>query len=470
MPTKVKTRFAPSPTGLLHLGSVRTALFNWLWAKKNQGEFILRLEDTDRNRLVEGAQEQIMADLSQLGLTWDYGPDKPSPDFGCCIQSQRLSIYKDSIQPLIDKGVAYYDWTSPDRLTELRTQAQANKQPFVFRKSMATLEGDQSKAVIRIAMPDDINLSWQDGVKGQQSWQGKDIGDFVAIKSDGYPTYQFAAVVDDHLMEISHVIRGDEWLSSTPKHLYLLAQLGWQAPNYNHIAPILGAGGNKKLSKRDGAETIGDYIQAGYMPQALINFLALLGWNPGTEQEIFSIEELIAAFDLSRLQVSGSGFDPIRLDWMNGNHIRRLTPDQRLETATDWWPDSSKDADQNYKQQVLELVFERLKKWSELESLTAFFFQEPAKVSDEELQQTSKLDQQTIDQLIATTVETLQDSEFSVEGLKTSLYQIATEADVKTNNYFMLLRLRLTGSKVAPGLMETMHVIGKDNCLARLGG
>ena len=276
----VVTRFAPSPTGQLHLGSIRTALFNWLWARKNNGQFIVRLEDTDQERLVEGAANQMMADLQWLGIDWDYGPNKPSSQFGSCVQSQRLSIYREMIQPLIESGVAYYDHSTPEQLKQLREQAQATKQPFVFRKSMAITDGDKRRATIRIAIADEAVFSWQDGVRGQQSWQGKDVADFVAIKSDGYPTYQFANVIDDYLMGINHVIRADEWLSSTPKHLHLFNQLGFEAPKYSHVAPVLSLTGNKKLSKRDGAQAITDYQKMGYLKQALMNFLCLLGWNP----------------------------------------------------------------------------------------------------------------------------------------------------------------------------------------------
>ena len=464
----VVTRFAPSPTGQLHLGSIRTALFNWLWARKNNGQFIVRLEDTDQERLVEGAANQMMADLQWLGIDWDYGPNKPSSQFGSCIQSQRLSIYREMIQPLIESGVAYYDHSTPEQLKQLREQAQATKQPFVFRKSMAITDGDKRRATIRIAIADEAVFNWQDGVRGQQSWQGKDVADFVAIKSDGYPTYQFANVIDDHLMGINHVIRADEWLSSTPKHLHLFNQLGFEAPKYSHVAPVLSPTGNKKLSKRDGAQAITDYQKMGYLKQALMNFLCLLGWNPGTEQELFTPEELIEAFDISRLQASGARFDPVRLDWMNGQHIRRLSPQQRFKLAAKWWPRASQDYDEHYKQQVLELVFERLKKWSDLEQCTAFFFESPASLSPAEIQQATKFDLDTVNNLLQQSCDTLQKIEFSLDQLNQTLYGLSKEHKLKTNNYFMLLRLKLTGSKVAPGLMETMHTLGKEVCLSRL--
>ena len=446
---------------------MRTAVFNWLWAKKNHGEFILRIEDTDKQRTVAGAQEQLIADLQAIGLDWDYGPTKPSKQFGACVQSQRLPIYQDMIKTLLDSGVAYYDCTTNERLAELRQQAQVEKRAFLFRRSMATPGTDNQRASIRISVPDDLALTWQDTVRGEQTWQSRDVGDFVAIKSDGYPTYHFASVVDDHLMGISHVIRGDEWLSSTPKHIYLLDQLGFSRPAYSHVSPILGSD-NKKLSKREGAQGIGDYVKSGYMSQALINFLALLGWNPGTEKEVFTLQELIEAFSLDKLQSSGAQFDPVRLDWMNGQHIRMLTNKERQQVATNWWGKASSEFDAVYKNQVLELVFERLKRWGDLEKITSFFFADPEQADKKSLQTMTGLSANAVDALLTGSQAILGDIEFSTEELETHLYRMVEEHKVKAGEYFMLLRLILTGSKVAPGLMETMNVLGKEVCLRRL--
>ncbi|MEM6997898.1 MAG: glutamate--tRNA ligase [Patescibacteria group bacterium] len=464
----VRTRFAPSPTGMLHIGGLRTTLFSWLWARKNGGEFILRLEDTDQERVVEGAREQIMDSIAWLGMNWDFGPDKPSPEFGSCVQSERKDDYIKFIQPLLDSGVAYHDWTSTDDLAAMREQAQAEKRPFVFRKSMATLEGPEGGSVIRIAIPDDLTISWDDAVRGTQEWSGKDIGDFVAIKSDGYPTYQFANVVDDHLMGITDVIRADEWLSSTPKHLYLFDQLGWQRPTYVHVPPILGPDGKKKLSKRDGAKNAADYAEEGYLPDAVINFLALLGWNPGTEQEVFTREQLIEAFDISKIQKSGARFDPVKLDWMNGMHIRALSAASRYEHSSEWWPEAATSYDDSYRQSVLELVHERLKKWSELPMLSSFFFEKPEPLGQDKIVKETKFMPEEQGQLISDTLKLLQDSDFSEEDLEKRLYGYAKDNDLKVGKYFMLIRLVVTGSTFSPGLFETLHVIGKDEVLARL--
>lgn len=470
MNTKVRTRFAPSPTGMLHIGGLRTTLFSYLWARKNGGQFILRLEDTDQARIVEGAAEQIMSSIHWLGMDWDYGPDKPSPEFGSCIQSERTEDYVLHIQKLLDNGIAYRDWTSPEELTQLRETAQAEKRPFVFRKHMATLEGEPGKEVIRIAIPDDAVITWHDHVKGDQKWSGKDIGDFVAIKSDGFPTYQFANVVDDHIMAITHVIRADEWLSSTPKHLFLYDALGWDRPEYAHVPPVMGPDGKKKLSKRDGAKDAADYAAEGYLPEAVMNFLALLGWNPGTEQEIFTPQQLIEAFSLDRIQKSGAKFDSVRLDWMNGMHTRALGPDSLVEIANtgNWWPESATQTSPEYKLSVMQLVYERLKKLGDLKEYTSFFFEEPASVSAQELEKETSftLDQQQ--KLLQAACELLTDSDFSESDLEQRLYNYAKENDLKVGKFFMLLRLKLTGSRFSPGLFETMHVLGKETCLQRL--
>ncbi|MCA9349078.1 glutamate--tRNA ligase [Candidatus Saccharibacteria bacterium] len=468
MNQRIRTRFAPSPTGMLHIGSLRTALFSYLWARKNNGEFIVRLEDTDQARIVEGAAEQILSSMGWLGMDWDYGPDKPSPEFGSCIQSERNDDYTRYIQALLDSGVAYYDWTSPEQLESLRAQAQANKQPFVFRKNMATLEGETGKAVIRIAIPDQTVITWTDHVKGLQSWRGKDIGDFVAIKSDGFPTYQFANVVDDHLMEITHVIRADEWLSSTPKHLFLYDAFGWQRPEFAHVPPILGPDGKKKLSKRDGAKDAAVYATEGYLPEAVMNYLALLGWNPGTDQEIFSPDQLVSVFELSRIQKSGAKFDPVRLDWMNGMHIRNMDPSKRLELAESWWPKEAVQSDKAYKQRVLDLVYERLKKFADLAEYSRFFFARAMAVDVQEIEQETKFTPEEQANLLVATIDLLQASDFTETDLEHRLYGYAKENDLKVGKYFMLIRLMITGSRFSPGLFETLNTLGKAEVLERL--
>ena len=467
---KIRTRFAPSPTGHLHLGNLRTALFNWLWARREGGEFILRLEDTDQSRLVPGASEELQRDLRQLGLDWDFGPDRPSPDFGSCVQSQRLKIYQEIAEKLLQLGVAYKDYSPPERLKALRQEAQAERRAFVFRRSLARLEpGEGSQqATIRIAIPDDLTLSWTDTVKGEQSWQTKDVGDFVALKSDGWPTYHLANVIDDHFMNISHVIRADEWLSSTPKHLYLFDCLKWQRPQYVHVPPVLASQGGQKLSKRDQGNRVANLLQEGYLPEAILNYLSLLGWNPKTEREIFSLLELVQAFDIANIQAAGARFDAERLDWFNGKHLRALPEKELRKQSQNWWPESAADATDDYKNRVLELVYERIKQWSKLAELTDFFFRRPATPELQILVTESKLSAAEIKTLTEATLQVLEQINFTAGDLELHIYQLAQEKKISPSKYFTLLRLQLTGRKVAPGLFSTMNVLGLEECRQRL--
>ena len=467
---EIRTRFAPSPTGYLHLGGLRTALFCWLWAKKNKGSFILRLEDTDQARVVKGAKEQLMQDLQGLGLDWDFGPDKPHPQFGSCVQSQRLKHYQKIAQDLVQKGLAYYDYTPSEKLKKLREEAHKKKRPFIFRQSMAQTQPEHQgqKAVVRVAIPADLKLTWKDAVKGEQSWSTNDINDLVLLKSDGWPTYHLACVVDDHLMEISHVIRADEWLSSTPIHLYLFDALGWQRPVFAHVPPILAGDSGRKLSKRDHSARVSELLKAGYLPQAVLNYLSLIGWNPKTEQEIFSIQELIQSFDISNIQVGGARFDIQRLEWFNGQHLRALSDKDRQKQAESWWPEAASSAEQDYKNQVLELVYQRLRKWSELPEVTGFFFKRPAPTPLNTLIKQSKLQEDQIKDLLKATLDLLKDSDFSLGDLELKLYTFAQDKQVSRSKYFTLLRWKLTGQGVAPGLFATMHVLGKEEACTRL--
>ncbi len=464
----VVTRFAPSPTGELHLGSVRTALFNWLWARKTGGQFILRIEDTDQQRLVSGTVERLMADFRWLGIDWDWGPDRPHPDWGSTIQSQRRDYYQKVADQLINQGLAYYDQTTPEELDQLRQQAQKDKRPFVFRQPMARYQsGSDQPTVIRVAIPDDLKINWTDQVKGEQSWHGADIGDFVIIKGDGWPTYQLANVVDDQAMGINQVMRGDEWLSSTPKHLYLFDRLGYERPQYAHVPPVMAPTGNKKLSKRDAdAVNVDDYRQSGYPPEALANFLALLGWNPGGEQEIFDLKGLIEAFSLERLQTAGARFDQQRLDWISGHHIRQLNPDQRAKAAENWWPKTASQFPDDYRLQVLDLVFERLKKWSQLADLTDFFFEDPKPWTEDEIAAETKLPTDLATEVTAASQRLLADC--PIDELETKLRQLADERDIKTGQLFMVVRIKLTSQTKTPNLLDIIRQLGPETCQRRL--
>lgn len=467
---KVVTRFAPSPTGFLHIGSLRTTLFSWLWARKHGGEFIIRLEDTDRARYVEGATEQILASIEALGMDWDYGPNKPGP-FGSCTQSHRLMSYQERIEELLVSGVAYRDFNTSEAIESLRNTAIAEKRAFVYRKSMAKLDGTITDPhVIRIEIPEDKQFIWEDAVKGLQTWSSKDVDDFVAIKGDGFPTYHFANVCDDHAMDVTHVIRADEWLASTPKHLWLWEAFGWETPIYAHVPPVMAPGGKKKLSKRDGAKDISEYIAEGYTPEALMNYLALIGWNDGSDKEFYTKDELISAFDLSRVQRSGAQFDPVKLEWMNGVHIRAMSLDELLQRSDEWWHPAGQNYPPEYKKDVLRLNRERLKKFSELSELTWFFFKDPSPSPElRELMLTeSGLDSATASQYIERVLAVASESDFSEESLHEKIYGLCEPLQTKPAILFKLIRISLVGGKNAPGLFETMHVLSKEITITRL--
>lgn len=317
--SKVRVRFAPSPTGLLHLGNIRTALFNWLYAHKTDGTFVLRLEDTDRERFNAQSIEQFVESLKWLELepVEGYGL---GGEFGPYAQSERLDIYKAHAETLIKNGWLYPCWCDEERLGKLRKEAESAHRPFKYDRHCLVNPGDLSKPhVLRFKIPENKEVKWLDLSRGEFRINSADIDDWVAIKSDGFPTYNFANVVDDHLMEISHVLRGDEFIASTPKHVLLYESFGWTPPKFVHLPQVLGKD-KSKLSKRHGAKTVLEYRDDGYLPDGVVNFLALLGWNPGegSTKEIYRRNELIEAFSLERIQKSPAVFDPERLDWMNG--------------------------------------------------------------------------------------------------------------------------------------------------------
>ncbi len=330
----VITRFAPSPTGFLHVGGVRTALFAYLYARKHDGSFILRIEDTDKVREVAGSIEHIQESLAWLGISWDFGPAKPGP-FGSCIQSERLSIYKKYAQQLIEKGLAYPDPYTPEEVAVFKQQAIDAKRPFLFRDHRPeTFEAWDGTKPLRLKVPEIKRYTWTDAAYGELSAGEEMLDDVVLIKSDGYPTYNFAHIVDDHEMGVTHVMRADEFISSMPKFLSIHDALGIPYPTFVTLPPILRDDRTKKLGKRDGAKDILDYRTEGYLPEAMMNFLALIGWNPGTEQEIFTADELTQAFDITRIQKAGAAFNDEKLLWMNRQHLNRLSDEAFLTYIT----------------------------------------------------------------------------------------------------------------------------------------
>jgi len=450
----------------MHIGGLRSALFNYLYARHTGGAFILRLEDTDRERFVPDAVDHLMDSLSWLGLVPDEDPGHPNPAYGPYVQSERLKLYSEYATTLLNNSLAYKDFSSPERLATLRQDAQAKKQPFLFTKELAQLEpetaGDPFTIRFQIQPGDDV--TWEDAVWGPQQWQRATLDDFVAIKSDGFPTYNFANVVDDHVMAISHVLRGSEFLSSTPKHILLYEALGWEPPQFAHLPQVLGAG-KAKLSKRHGAKSALDYKEAGYLPEAVLNFLATLGFNDGTTQEIYTREELIKVFALDRIHSSPAMFDPERLDWMNGHYIRELPLPELAKRAETFWPAPASKASEEYKHTVLGLVQERLKFLAELPELTEFFFADP---KPEPALLTKQLESKRARDLLEKAQTILEDSDFSHDDLEQRLRTLCEDEGVKPGQLFGLIRVAATGKTAAPGLFDTLHVLGKKPALERL--
>lgn len=461
---KVRTRFAPSPTGYLHVGGIRTALFAWLVARQNKGQFILRLEDTDKAREVEGSGQHIIDCLNALGLDYDEGP---------VYQSRRLDLYKEWAQKLIDSGRAYADPFSPQEVQAFREQAQKTKKAFLYRDFVSDEQRNNNQWDGKVPLrfkSEPKAYEWRDEIMGDLKTGPEVVDDFILVKSDGYPTYNFAHIVDDADMNISYVIRGQEFLPSMPNYLNLYEALGLKPPLMATVPHILNDQGNKKLSKRDGAKDILDYIKEGFLPEALISFIATLGWNDGTEQEIFTRDELIKKFNLTRVQKSGARFDEQRLLWVNGHFIREQQLDDLYKKVADFWPKAAKDYDDTYKNQVLSLVQERLKYFAELPELSNFFFEDlPVDLSlIENHKQLKKLSREDLLELINTTREALNKSSFTENDLTDQLNGLLDTTGTKPAVLFSLIRIVTTWSPASPGLAGTLHVLGKQKTLQRL--
>lgn len=464
-----RTRFAPSPTGYLHVGGVRTALFAWLVARQTKGTFILRLEDTDKNREVEGSGQHIMDSLKWLGLEWDEGIEKGGP-FGPYKQSDRLAIYKEWGQKLVDKGRAYADPYTKEQLDEFREQAKAAKKPFLFRnhrpENPPTWDGSQP---LRFKSEPKA-YKWHDAVMGDLSAGEETVDDFILIKSDGYPTYNFCHIIDDLLMKCTHVMRSQEFLASVPKFLNLYEALEIERPILATLPFVMGPDGKKKLSKRDGAKDVLDYAREGFLPEAMVNFMATLGWNDGTEQEVFLVPELVEKFSLERVHRGGAKFDEQRLLWLNGSHIRALPLDELYKRSKEFWPEESKNFDDDYKKKVLGLIQERLKFFAELSELATFFFKD-LPINPELWQnnkQLKKLEQGELKTLLKTARAELEQSDFSTEDLSNCLNGLLEKTGQKPGILFSLIRIATTQAPASPSLAETLYVLGKVVSLRRI--
>ena len=464
-----RTRFAPSPTGFLHVGGIRTALFAWLLARQTNGQFILRFEDTDKKREVEGARQHLIDSLRALGLEYDEGPDVGGP-YAPYTQSERLDIYKRWAQKLIDSGRAYADPYSSQEVQSFREQAQASKQPFLYRNHRPENPPLWDGTTPLRFKSEPRGYQWNDAVMGDLATGPEVIDDFILIKSDGYPTYNFAHIVDDSEMQITHVMRGQEFLASVPNYLNLYEALQITPPILATLPHIMSEQGNKKLSKRDGAKDVLDYLKQGYPPEALVSFIATLGWNDGTEQEVFNREELINKFSLDRVQKSGSQFDERRLGWVSGSIIRQTPIDVLYDQVAEFWPPEASQATDEYKKKVLGLTQERLKYFGELPKLTDFFFVDlPVNPSlIEGHKQLKKQPKEDLKKLLEQAKASIEQSDFSLEDLTKRLNDLLENTGQKPAVLFSLIRIATTQAPASPGLADTMAILGRDRSLQRI--
>ena len=473
--TEIRTRFAPSPTGYIHVGNVRSALYPYFIARQNNGKFVLRIEDTDQNRFVDGAEDLIIDVLKWLDIDWDEGPTGDGTEngnYGPYHQTKRRASYHEWAQKLADTGYAYADPRSHGEIEDLKKVAEQNHQTFLYRNNRPNeyVEWDGTQP-LRFKVKEPKRYSWHDEVMGDLSAGEDAVDDFIIMKSDGLPTYNFAHIVDDALMHITHVIRGQEYISSMPKYLALYEALGLERPIFAHLPHILAPQGNKKLGKRDGAKSVSEYRDEGYLPEAMLNFLACLGWNDGTEQELFTKEELIEKFSFAHVQKSGARFDEKRLQWMNAQWIKRLTTDDLLNRVDKFWGEHGKMADGTRKKAVLAVVQDRMKILNDLPSLSEYFFDRPTPDWDmvHSNKQLKKHDDEELVGLLQKAIAKLSDADFtSEEDLQTRLNELLVETAQKPMILFSIIRFALTWAPFSPGLPETMRLLGRDETLARL--
>jgi glutamyl-tRNA synthetase len=487
----VRTRFAPSPTGYLHVGSLRTALFAYLLAKTKKGKLILRIEDTDRKRYVEGAVEKMIEILDWVGLKFDEGPHIGG-DYGPYTQSERVDIYQKYLKELLDKKEAYYCFCSEERLTTMREDQQARKLAPRYDRHCRDLSDDEiinrlqsdEKYVVRQKMPLSGEVVVHDELRGDIKFKAEDLDDQVLIKSDGIPTYHFALIIDDHLMQITDVIRGEEWIPSFPKNILLYTSFGWTPPKFYHMPLTLNKGGGK-LSKRQGDVAVEDYKVKGYLPEALINFCVLLGWHAKNEQEIFSLAELEKEFQIEDMGTSPAVFDLEKLDYLNGLYIRKknqteltnlclpyLIEEKLVERKTDEKfkiKIFNEAADFQYLKSVISLEQERLKKLSEIGELTRFFFLDPEYKKDLLIwKNLSYGDVKNNLQILIAQLDYIREQDWNKENLENTLMNYFKVNNLKVGDYLWPMRVALSGQKASPGPFEIAAIFGKNECLKRI--
>jgi len=478
MENKVVTRFAPSPTGYMHVGNLRTALYAWLWAKKNNGTFILRIEDTDKEREITGATDHILKVLKWIGINWNEGPDIGGPH-APYTQSERLDLYKKYAQKLIDKGLAYPDPYTVEEVEQFRKQADADKKAFLYREHRPEKFDiwDGTKP-LRFKVPEIKSYHWHDMVFGDLSAGPEALDDFILIKSDGYPTYNFCHIIDDIEMGITHVIRGQEYVSSIPKFISLYEALEVKVPIFVCLPHIMGKDGNKKLGKRDGAKDCFEYKSEGYLPEAMINFLALLGWHPAPEQssvlgepikekEIFTVEELINTFEIERIQKSGAQWDDQKLDWINKEHIKKLSVEELQKCIFEYLPKEMQNS------KLIPVITERISKFSDVKKMVEegdldFFFKEPIYNKEKLIYKNIpalKISANLNLAIIA--LKEIEENNFSMENIKNALMSVANNLENR-GELLHPVRMALSGLDKSPDPFIIAEILGKNETISRL--
>ena len=483
---KIRVRYAPSPTGHLHIGNARTALFNYLFARHNKGTFVLRIEDTDQNRNVEGGSESQMENLHWLGIDWDEGPDKGG-DYGPYRQSERKDIYNKYIKQLVDEGKAYYSYKTEEELEEQREEQRAmgiaphytyeyegmTADEIAEKQEQAKAKG--LKPVVRIHIPEMETYSWDDIVKGHLSFESDTIGgDFVIQKRDGMPTYNFAVVIDDHLMKITHVLRGDDHVSNTPKQLAVYEALGWQPPKFGHMTLIINSETGKKLSKRDESvlQFIEQYRDLGYLPDAMFNFITLLGWSPVGESEIFSQRELIKQFDPSRLSNSPAAFDQKKLEWINNQYIKKADRDTLLDLALNNLQEANlveKDPNPEkleWVRQLVNIYSVQMSYTRQIVDLAKIFFNAPKDLSEKEIAEIRQDEARPVIEEFKKQIDLI--SRFTAPQIMNAVQATRKATGIKGRRLFMPIRIATTRSMVGPGIGEAMELLGKKRVLEHL--
>ncbi|MBI4067632.1 glutamate--tRNA ligase [Candidatus Gottesmanbacteria bacterium] len=471
----IRTRIAPSPTGDdLHIGNVYTALINYIFAKQNKGKFIVRIEDTDRTRLVKGSEERILKSLRWFGLDPDESPEVGGP-YSPYRQSERLELYKKYALELVKQGHAYYCFCTPQRLEQMRKEQQSKGLPPMYdglckqlsTKNPASPAGRQElrtkneKYVIRLNVPNVGTTQFTDIIRGKISFENKLIDDQVLLKSDGFPTYHLAVVVDDYLMKISHVIRAEEWISSTPKHILIYQFLGWPLPIFAH-GPILRNPDRSKLSKRKNPVWASWYREQGFLPEAILNYLALMGWSPpasGTDgSEIFTLDEMMKHFKLEDIKPVGPAFDLKKLEWMNGEYIRKTDNPKLMAQILDFYKE--KKLPERIVQKTIPLIKERIKKLSDYLPLTEFFFNRPAKYEVDLSPKSPQLSQ------LAQSLNSVEN--WTADNIGKNMQELVAKKGYKSSDFFMAVRIAITGKKISPPLNESMEILGKEEVITRL--